>query len=153
MIAVQEVPLDCVSSYGVIGVKKQLTNHLFQVANLVEKPSQAQAPSRLAIVGRYVLSHKLFPALEELSSYATGEIQLTDAIAQMMHKGEKVFAVKVQGIRYDTGNVLGWLKAVMGMALQHPEYGDQVKTFLEDAQGIDSFLYNPNKTIEHISQE
>ncbi len=153
VIAVQEVPLECVSSYGVIGVKKQLTNHLFQVSNLVEKPSQAQAPSRLAIVGRYVLSHKLFPALEEVSSYATDEIQLTDGISQMMHKGEKVFAFKVQGVRYDTGNVLGWLKAIMGMALQHPEYSEHVKTFLQDAQGMDSFLYNPDKTINHISEK
>ena len=153
VIAVQEVPLDCVSAYGVIGIKKQITNHLFQVSNLVEKPKQADAPSQLAIVGRYVLSHKIFPALEEMGSYATGEIQLTDAISTMMHKGEKVYAFKVEGTRYDTGNVLGWLKTVVGMALQHPEYGDEIKNFLEDSQGTNSFLYNPSKTISHLSSE
>ncbi|OGB97893.1 hypothetical protein A3F06_04495 [candidate division TM6 bacterium RIFCSPHIGHO2_12_FULL_36_22] len=153
VIAVQEVPLDCVSSYGVVGIKKQLTNHLFQVSNLIEKPSQSQAPSCLAIVGRYVLSHKIFPALDELNAYATDEIQLTDAIAQMMHKGEKVFAFKVEGVRYDTGNVLGWLKTVIGMALQNPEYADQIKGFLDDAQSTNSFLYNPEKTIDHLSKK
>lgn len=149
VIAVQEVPADKVSSYGVIGIKKQLTNKLFQVSELIEKPQQSEAPSRLAIVGRYILSHKIFPALEEVSTYANDEIQLTDAIAHMMRKGEKIFAVKLEGVRYDTGNVLGWLKATIGMALQHPEYKDHIKKFLEEADSLESFLYNPDKTIDH----
>jgi UTP--glucose-1-phosphate uridylyltransferase len=153
VIAVQEVPQECVSSYGIISVKKQVTTHLMQVAQLVEKPSIVDAPSRLAVVGRYVLSNKVFSSLRETATYATGELQLTNAIAHMVRNGEKVYAYKVDGIRYDTGTVVGWLKAIFGLALQNPEYAPHVKRFIEESQGIDSFLYNPNKTIDHMVEK
>lgn len=137
VIAVQEVPTDEISSYGIIGVKKQITPNLFQVSSLVEKPHPKDAPSNLAIVGRYVLSHKIFPALEQLSTYATPELQLTDAISCMLHNNERVFAYKVQGTRHDLGTPFGWLKANIHYALQNPEMAPKLRSFL---QGQDSFL-------------
>lgn len=149
VIAVQEVPSDCVSAYGVISIKKQITPNLFQVAHLVEKPSSKEAPSNLAIIGRYVLSHKIFGSLQEISTYANQELQLTDGIAHMIHNNERVFAYKVQGIRYDIGTPIGWIKAVIGSALQDPAYAPHVQKFLAELSTTDSFLYNPIKTVEH----
>ncbi|MCA9769857.1 UTP--glucose-1-phosphate uridylyltransferase [Candidatus Dependentiae bacterium] len=149
VIAVQEVPPHVVSSYGVIAIKKQITPNLFQVSDLIEKPSTKDAPSNLAIIGRYILSHKIFHALNEISDYATDELQLTDGISQMMKNNEKVFAYKVQGTRYDIGTPIGWIKATISLAAQHPEYGPQIKEFLSDFDTLDSFLYNKEKNISH----
>lgn len=150
VIAVQDVPLECVSSYGMIAIKKQITPLLFQINGLVEKPVQKDTPSTLAVVGRYILSHKIFASLEHVATYSTGEIQLTDAIAHMLHNNEKVFAYKVQGVRYDVGTPIGWIKAIIGMALQHPHYAHHIKNFIADLKTTDSYLYNNAKTIEHI---
>ena len=152
VIAVQEVPADCVSSYGVVAIKKQITPSLFQVSHLVEKPDQKNAPSNLAVIGRYVLSHKIFNALDDIGAYATDELQLTDGITQMMKNNEKVFAYKVQGTRYDIGNPIGWLKAVIGMALQDPNYAPYIKPYLADFDSFDSLLYNKTKHINHLNQ-
>lgn len=150
VIAVQEVPLDYISSYGVIDIKKNITPNLFQVSNLVEKPAAKDAPSNLAIVGRYVLSHKIFPAIQEVSEYCLeGEIGLTQAIATMIRNGEKVFAYKLQGRRYDIGTPIGWLKGVIGTALDDPVYGPQIKKLLQEINTPDSFLYNGSKALEH----
>lgn len=150
VIAVQEVPMECVSSYGVISIRKQITPNLFQVASLVEKPSISEAPSNLAVVGRYILSHKIFASLETISSYDTkGEMQLTDAISHMITQNEKVFAFKIQGNRYDVGTPLGWLKANIGIALQNPEYAPYIKEYLRNFDSLDSFIYNPEKNIRH----
>lgn len=149
VIAVQEVPSDCVSSYGVIAVKKQITPNLFKVGQLIEKPKKQDAPSNLAVIGRYVLSHKIFPALEAISADEKGEIQLTDAISSMLKNNEKVFAYKVQGTRYDVGTPVGWIKAIIGLGLQHPEYGPHIKKFITDVNTTESYLFDPRKTIEH----
>lgn len=152
VIAVQEVPDDCVSSYGIVAIKKQITPHLFQVSSLVEKPAKKDAPSNLAIIGRYVLSAKIFHALDEISTYSTSnELQLTDGITHMMHQNEKVFAYKLQGTRYDTGTPIGWIKAVIGIALQTPEYAPHIKSFLADLNTPQSFLYDSSKNIKHQS--
>jgi len=149
IIAVQEVPDECVSSYGIVSIKKQITPSLFQIGSLVEKPQQRDAPSNLAIIGRYVLSPKLFKALDDISTYAVGELQLTDGINQMMKNNEKVFAYKVQGTRYDIGTPLGWIKCIIGMSLQHPHYAPHIRNFLADIGTTDSFIYNKDKNISH----
>ncbi len=149
VIAVQEVPVDCVSSYGIISVKKQLTPHLFQVGSVVEKPSQKNAPSNLAIIGRYVLSNKIFSSLDQMKNYSVGELQLTDGIAHMIQNNEKVFAYKIQGVRYDLGTPIGWIKAVISLALQHPQYQASIKRYISELGTIDSALYNQSKNIEH----
>jgi UTP--glucose-1-phosphate uridylyltransferase len=131
VVAVQEVPIDEVSRYGVIGIRKQFSPNLFQVKELVEKPSIAEAPSNLAIVGRYVLSPGIFDVLEEQRIGTGGEIQLTDAIQTLLLSGEKVFAYKIQGNRYDTGTPFGLLKANLDFALKHPKYSDHMMAYLQ----------------------
>ena len=130
VVAVQEVPPECVGSYGVIGVRKQFSPNLFQVRELVEKPRPADAPSNLAIVGRYVLSPNIFNALDEMQVGANGEVQLTDAIQNLLLSGEKVFAYKIQGTRYDVGTPMGMLKANIDMALRNPKYADAIMEYL-----------------------
>lgn len=141
IIAVQEVPMSAVSSYGVISVKKQITANLFQVNNLIEKPSQKDAPSNLAVIGRYVLSHKIFESIDAISHYATNEIQLTDAITHMLGNNEKVFAYKIQGQRFDTGTPAGWLKANIHAGLQHPQYAKEIKSMFDGQASLDLLAY------------
>lgn len=134
VIAVQEVPMEMVHKYGVISYSKQLDNDSFEIADLVEKPTQEQAPSNLAICGRYVLSPKIFESLKYLQAnniLTKNELQLTDAIAHMLHEtGERVIAYKVHGERHDTGNPLGWMKAVIANGLQDPRYHDQLVKYM-----------------------
>lgn len=150
VIAVQEISPDKSSQYGIINVKKQFTPQLFQVGGLVEKPAEKDAPSNLAIVGRYILSHKLFPALEEIETDFKGELQLTEGISQMMRNGEKVFAYKIQGTRYDIGTPVGWLKANISFALQDPRYSAEIRGFLKDVEQIEQFMVKPAKELERI---
>lgn len=132
VIAVQEVSGKDVSRYGIISVKKQFSPNLFQVKEVVEKPSPTQAPSNLAIVGRYVLSHHIFDALDELAIGMPGELQLTDGIQNMIFSGEKVFAYKVQGNWFDVGHPLGLIKANIAYALRHKEYGPEMIEYLSE---------------------
>jgi UTP--glucose-1-phosphate uridylyltransferase len=132
IVAVQEVPGKEISNYGVVAIKKQFSPNLFQVKELIEKPSSSQAPSNLAIVGRYVLSPGIFDALEDLHDEATGEIQLTDGIQNLLFSGEKVFAYKVQGTRYDIGNPMGYLKAQLAMALKSSQYSEEMSQYLSE---------------------
>lgn len=149
IVAVQEVPSECISSYGIVSVKKTITPNLFQIASIVEKPNPKDAPSSLAVVGRYILSSKIFSSLDEMNAYNQSDIPLTDAICHLIQNNERVFAYKMQGTRYDIGTPLGWIKAVVGMALQDQEYGPAVRKFLTDINSTESFLYNPAKIIEH----
>ena len=132
IVAVQEVPGKDISRYGVVAIKKQFSPNLFQVKELVEKPTSAQAPSNLAIVGRYVLSPAIFDSLEELNAQSTGEIQLTDGIQNLLFSGEKVFAYKIQGSRYDIGNPLGYLKASLAFALKSAQYQEEMSQYLTE---------------------
>jgi UTP--glucose-1-phosphate uridylyltransferase len=150
IVAVQEVPSDCISSYGVVTVKKQITPNLLQISNITEKPDPKDAPSNLAVIGRYVLSHKIFTSLEEMATYSIGEeLQLSDAINNMMQNSEKVFAYKLQGMRYDIGTPLGWIKAVIGTALQDVHYGPHIQRFINDLGTSESFVFNQSKNIQH----
>jgi UTP--glucose-1-phosphate uridylyltransferase len=135
VIAVQEVPHDQVSNYGIVRIKKQITPNLFHVDSLVEKPSIKDAPSNLAIVGRYVVSHKIFTSLEEISGYATQELQLTDALSHMLQHNEKVFAYKIEGTRYDVGTPRGWLKTMVDLGLQDPMYKDDIMQLVQQHSG------------------
>lgn len=150
VIAVQEVPEEYISMYGVVSIKKQFTPNLFQVASLVEKPQKKDAPSNLAIIGRYVLSHKLFKSLDEVGyNQDHGEIQLTDGITQMSKNNEKVLAYKVQGSRFDVGTPIGWIKALISLASQDPYYAPHIKEFLMDFNTPTSFVYNSTKNLTH----
>ena len=145
VIAVQEVPLDQVPNYGVISIRKQLTPSLFHVRDLVEKPSMSDAPSNLAVVGRYVLSPKIAQALEEASPGSNGEIELTDAISKLALSGEKVYALKISGQRFDIGQPLGWLQANIAIALTHPQYGKAMQEYLA---GLDREMAQVQQKLE-----
>lgn len=129
VIGVLQVPHEKVSSYGIVAVKEELEDGVFDVAALVEKPSVDQAPSNFAIVGRYVLSPRIFDSLENTQPGAGNEIQLTDGIADMMRNGERVIAYVMNTSRYDIGNPLGWIQANIDIAFQHPTFGPAVKDY------------------------
>jgi UTP--glucose-1-phosphate uridylyltransferase len=149
VIAVQEVSAQSISNYGVVAIKKRITQNLFQLSHIVEKPDFKDAPSNLAVVGRYILPYKIFSSLQEISSGAVNELQLTDAISHMMRSGEKVFAYKIQGQRYDVGAPLGWIKALIGMGLQHPEYGPHIQKMLSEIETTNSVVFNKSRAVEH----
>ncbi len=127
VIGVQKVRREKVSSYGIIAIKQELEDGVFDIDHLVEKPSVDEAPSTYALAGRYVLSPRIFAALEITQPGAGNEIQLTDGIAHMMHSGERVIACVMKTSRYDVGNPLGWIQANIEIALQHPQFGPIIK--------------------------
>lgn len=127
VIGVQEVPREKVSSYGVVAIKEQLEDGIFDISALVEKPAVEQAPSNYALAGRYVLSPRVFDSLAIIAPGAGGEIQLTDGIADMMRKGERVIAYVMKTARYDVGNPLGWIQANIEVGLQHPKFAPVIK--------------------------
>jgi UTP--glucose-1-phosphate uridylyltransferase len=130
ILAVQEVPREATRQYGIVSASSYQPK-LELVHSIVEKPTPEKAPSTLAVVGRYVLSGRIFEYLENLGSGAGGEIQLTDGIAALM-KDERVLAYRYDGIRYDCGSKLGYLKAMTAMGLKHAETGDEYCQFLRD---------------------
>jgi UTP--glucose-1-phosphate uridylyltransferase len=131
VLAVERVPMDDVSSYGVIAPNPSanLGDGIYEVRDLVEKPPRNEAPSDLAIIGRYVLTPDIFQALEMTKSDRTGEIQLTNGLRELL-KSRKIYACEVKGVRHDTGNKLGFLKAVVYFALRRPDLADKFAEYL-----------------------
>jgi UTP--glucose-1-phosphate uridylyltransferase len=135
VVAVMEVPHEETCRYGVIDgtpVDGQ-DSRLYKVAGLVEKPEPENAPSNLAIIGRYVLTPKIFDKLEQTPRGAGGEIQLTDAIEALMQE-QDVYGYAFEGVRYDAGTTMGWLKASVELALQRSDIGTEFRRYL---QGLD----------------
>jgi UTP--glucose-1-phosphate uridylyltransferase len=131
VLAVERVPRDQISNYGVIAVEPntRLGDGIYQVRDLVEKPAMEDAPSDLAIIGRYILTPDIFPALAATKSDRTGEIQLTNGLRELL-KSRPIYACEVKGVRHDTGNKMGYLKAVVYFALRRPDLGDQFAAYL-----------------------
>lgn len=125
ILAVEKVPEDKVSCYGIVSLEKD------RIKAIVEKPKIDQAPSNLAAVGRYILTPQIFAHLKTTKAGANREIQLTDAIAAML-QDEAVYAHYLKGVRYDCGSKLGYIKATINYALSHPEIGAEVKQHLSD---------------------
>lgn len=130
VLAVQRVPEGEVESYGVID-GEPVSERVFRVRGLVEKPKPHDAPSDLGIVGRYVLTPHIFEALRGTSPGVGGELQITDAIANMLRQ-QPVFACEFEGKRFDTGRPLGLLQASIEIGLLHPEIGPQLRQYLRD---------------------
>jgi UTP--glucose-1-phosphate uridylyltransferase len=131
VIAVERVPRDEISSYGVIAIEPStdLGEGVYRIRDLVEKPPREEAPSDLAIIGRYVLTPDIFPALAATKSDKTGEIQLTNGLRELL-KTRPIYACEVKGVRHDTGNKLGFLKAVVYFALKRPDLADKFSAYL-----------------------
>ncbi|WP_373507184.1 UTP--glucose-1-phosphate uridylyltransferase GalU [Thiocapsa sp.] len=128
VLSVQEVPREETNKYGIVKVKPGPDGEL-RVVSIVEKPAPADAPSNLAVVGRYLLTPKIFEKLEQTREGAGGEIQLTDAIAALL-EDEPVIAYPFQGKRYDCGSKLGYLQANVEFGLAHPEIGERFSAYL-----------------------
>jgi UTP--glucose-1-phosphate uridylyltransferase len=128
ILGVEEVPREQTGAYGIVS-PLDATAEVTPVRAIVEKPAPAQAPSTLAVVGRYVLTPAIFSLLETLAPGRGGEIQLTDAIARLL-AAERVLAVRLRGRRYDCGSKLGYLKATVELGLKHPEIGAEFAAYL-----------------------
>jgi UTP--glucose-1-phosphate uridylyltransferase len=135
VVAVAEVPPEETGRYGVIGGSREEGHggRLWKVDRVVEKPAPGEAPSNLAIIGRYVLTPKIFDKLEQTHRGAGGEIQLTDAIEALMQE-QPVHGYAFEGTRYDAGTPMGWLKASVELALARPDMGPE---FAEYLRGLD----------------
>jgi UTP--glucose-1-phosphate uridylyltransferase len=132
VIAVERVPASDVSSYGIVAIDESadLGPGVKRITDLVEKPRREEAPSNLAIIGRYILTPDIFPALEATASDRTGEIQLTNGLRRLLRE-RPLYACEINGVRHDTGNKLGFLKAVVYFALQRPELAVPFRHYLE----------------------
>jgi UTP--glucose-1-phosphate uridylyltransferase len=128
VVAVERVPREAVSRYGIVA-PELLSGRVYRLRDMVEKPSPENAPSDLAIVGRYLLSPRLFDILEHTPAGRGNEIQLTDGIRALLRE-EPVYALEFEGQRHDTGNKLGFLKATVSYALRHPELGPAFRDYL-----------------------
>ncbi len=128
-VAVETVPRDKTGSYGIVAVEDGTGPR--QVRQIVEKPKPAEAPSDLAVVGRYLLTPKIFTKLAATGRGAGGEIQLTDGIADLL-KDEPVYAFPFSGKRYDCGSKLGYLKANVEFGREHPEVGTAFRAYLDE---------------------
>ena len=128
-IAVMEVPHEETSKYGIIAPERELEDGIYNVEYFVEKPKPEDAPSDLAIIGRYLLTPEIFDILENQAPGAGGEIQLTDAI-DTLNKTQRVFAKRFDGKRYDIGNKLGFLEMSIEYGLKHPEIKEGLRGYL-----------------------
>jgi UTP--glucose-1-phosphate uridylyltransferase len=129
IIGVQEVEPDEVSNYGIIA-STPVSDGVFQVTDLIEKPTKAEAPSRMAVIGRYILTPDVFTALAKTPPGKNQEVQLTDAL-RMVAKQKPMYACSIKGKRYDAGDKLGFLKATVELALKSPEFGERFADYLK----------------------
>jgi UTP--glucose-1-phosphate uridylyltransferase len=131
VLAVERVPMDQVSNYGVIAGERapELGKGVYRVTDLVEKPPQGEAPSDLAIIGRYILTPDIFAALHQTKKDKSGEIQLTNGLRHLL-KSRPIYACEVDGVRHDTGNKLGFLKASVYFGLKRPEIATELRAYL-----------------------
>ena len=132
VVAVAEVPREETARYGVIAgepVEGPDGDRTYRISRLVEKPEPDEAPSNLGVIGRYVLTPKIFEKLEQTQRGAGGEIQLTDAIQALMDE-QSVFGYAFEGDRYDAGTTMGWLQASVELALARPDLGTEFRDYL-----------------------
>ena len=134
VIGVQDVPREETKSYGIVDSRK-MTDQIEQIARIVEKPKPEEAPTTLGVVGRYVLTPRIFHHLARIGRGSGGEIQLTDGIAALLAE-EQVLAYRYSGTRFDCGSKLGYLEATVSFGLRHPETGPAFRAMLEAICGM-----------------
>ncbi|HEX4170172.1 MAG TPA: UTP--glucose-1-phosphate uridylyltransferase GalU [Bryobacteraceae bacterium] len=134
VLALMEVPSDQISAYGVVDAElvsdNGRENRLYRIRNLVEKPRAADAPSNLAIIGRYILTPEIFQCIEAIEPGSGGEIQLTDALKYML-RNRPIYGLKFEGKRYDAGDKLGFLRATVEFALDRHDLGGPFREYLK----------------------
>lgn len=131
VLGCQQVPPEKVSSYGIVAGKEIAGSKLLKVSDMIEKPELSEAPSNIAVLGRYIISPTVFELLEHTAPGKGGEVQLTDALKQLAMV-EPVWAYCFEGKRYDVGDKLGFLKATVEFALRRPDLGGPFRTYLEE---------------------
>lgn len=131
VLGVQEVPQEKVSAYGIVASEPTADARTFKVSDMVEKPKASEAPSRLAVLGRYVINPEIFPILEVTHPGRGNEIQLTDALKELA-KQQEMYAYNFAGRRYDVGDKQGFLEATVEMALKRPELRGKFLAYLQD---------------------
>jgi UTP--glucose-1-phosphate uridylyltransferase len=129
ILAVMEIPRDKTNIYGIVNGKK-ISDRVYEVSDLIEKPEPEEALSNIAVIGRYILNANIFNAIEETKPGKGGEIQITDAIKSLIGR-EKIFAYEFKGIRYDVGEKIGFLKANIAYALKREDLGSELKEYLK----------------------
>ena len=134
VVALMEVPKEAISAYGVVDAEPVSHNggkdRLYRIRNLVEKPKASEAPSNLAIIGRYVLTPDIFDSLSAIEPGSGGEIQLTDGLKHTL-RNRPIYGYRFEGTRYDAGDKLGFLKATVEFALKRYDLGDQFRQYLK----------------------
>jgi UTP--glucose-1-phosphate uridylyltransferase len=134
VLAVMEVPREAISAYGAIDAEPVSHNgrhdRVFRIRDLVEKPKPSEAPSNLAIIGRYVLTPEIFDSLQSIEPGSGGEIQLTDGLKHLL-RSRPIYAYRFEGTRYDAGDKLGFLKATVEYALRRPDLGGVFREYLQ----------------------
>ncbi|HUR41245.1 MAG TPA: UTP--glucose-1-phosphate uridylyltransferase GalU [Verrucomicrobiae bacterium] len=146
VLACERVPREQVSSYGIVETQ-QIRPGLGEIRRIVEKPKKEDAPSNIAVVGRYILTPRIFRLLENTQRGSGNEIQLTDAISQLIQE-QTVLAHEFEGIRYDCGSKLGYLKANVEFALKHPEVGTEFRAYLETLDVSGQQGHSPVKLVK-----
>jgi UTP--glucose-1-phosphate uridylyltransferase len=135
VLAFVEVAPEETSRYGIASVKNRTDGDIVEVTGLVEKPAPEDAPSNLAVLGRYILPAAIFDAIQSTKPGSGGEIQLTDAMAAMLEEGTPVHGIIYRGHRYDTGMPLGYLQAVVQIAVKRPDLGAEFRQWLTEFVG------------------
>jgi UTP--glucose-1-phosphate uridylyltransferase len=137
VLAIEEVPSENVSAYGIIDAE-EIRPGVYRIRDMVEKPPRDEAPSNLAIIGRYILTPDIFPELEATAKEKdrTGEIQLTNGLRRLLKK-RPIYGCRIDGVRHDTGNKLGFLKAVVYFALRRPDLAEPFRAYLSNL-GLDT---------------
>ena len=128
VLAVERVPWDRVSSYGIVEIESE-SDGIYTIRDVVEKPKREDATSNLAIIGRYILTPDIFEELEITAHDRSGEIQLTNGIRRLLKK-RPIYGYEIKGVRHDTGNKLGYLKAVVYFALKRPDLAEEFREYL-----------------------
>ena len=129
VIALYRLPKESLSFYGIVAVEK-IKGKVYKIKNIIEKPSIKEAPSNLAIVGKYILTPKVFKYLERRKSEKTGEIILADTLQQMIKEGEEIYGYELDGKWLECGNKLAYLKSNLYLSLKNPQFGKELKKFL-----------------------
>lgn len=136
MVAAMEVPEDKASAYGVLDIKDDM-GRVVSTKGMVEKPKKGEAPSNLAVIGRYILSPSVLRCLDRVKPGAGGEIQLTDAIDQVRVEGEEVYGFRFQGERFDCGSKAGYLQATVAFSLARDDLRDDLRAYITDCVHAD----------------
>jgi UTP--glucose-1-phosphate uridylyltransferase len=133
IVGVEIVPKEKVDRYGIVGGKK-ISDSIMELEELVEKPDVKKSPSRLAIAGRYILTPEIFAAIEKTAPGKSNEIQLTDALRLLLRR-ENIYSYTIEGVRYDIGNKLDYLKTIVDFALKRVDFAEPFSAFLREKAG------------------